>query len=87
MGGDLGLAVAYGGVRAINMRGDMGTCTASQKVPDGRCDLRKMNRELANGPVGLSVPIYIWGVHFADGRLYASDMLNGLFRLSTVPAF
>ena len=46
-----------------------------------------MNRELARGPVGLSVPIYVWGVHFGDGRLYASDMLNGLFRLSTVPAF
>ena len=83
------LYAAYynGGVRAINMRGDLGTCTASQKLPDGRCDLRKMNRELAKGPVGLSVPIYMWGVHFADGRLYASDMLNGLFRLSTVPAF
>ena len=74
------------GVRALDIRGDLGTCTDSQKAPDGRCDLTKMNRELAKGPVGLSFPVYIWGVHFSDGRLYASDMLSGLFRLSTVPA-
>jgi len=83
------LYAAYynGGVRALSIRGDLGTCTADQKSSDGRCDLRKMNRELAKGPVGLSFPVYVWGVHFTDGKLYASDMLNGLFRLSTVPAF
>lgn len=82
------LYAAYynGGVRALSIRGDLGACTADQKSGDGRCDLRKMNRELAKGPVGLSFPIYIWGVQFTDGKLYASDMLNGLFRLS-VPAF
>jgi hypothetical protein len=82
------LYAAYynGGVRALSIRGDLGTCTADQKDSDGRCDLRKMNRELAKGPVGLSIPIYIWGVQFTNGKLYASDMLNGLFRLS-VPAF
>ena len=82
------LYAAYynGGVRALNIRGDLGTCTAAQKSSDGRCNLTKMNRELAKGPVGLSFPIFIWGVHFADGKLYASDMLSGLFRLSTVPA-
>jgi hypothetical protein len=83
------LYAAYynGGVRALSIRGDLGSCTADQKAPDGRCDLRKMNRELAKGPVGLSVPLYVWGVQFTAGKLYASDMLNGLFRLSTVPAF
>jgi hypothetical protein len=82
------LYAAYynGGVRALSIRGDLGSCTADQKAPDGRCDLRKMNRELAKGPVGLSVPLYVWGVQFTAGKLYASDMLNGLFRLS-VPAF
>ena len=82
------LYAAYynGGVRALSIRGELGTCTADQKDSEGRCDLRKMNRELAKGPVGLSFPIYIWGVQFTNGKLYASDMLNGLFRLS-VPAF
>jgi hypothetical protein len=81
------LYAAYynGGVRALSIRGDLGTCTADQKAGDGRCDLRKMNRELAKGPVGLTFPVYVWGVQFLDGKLYASDMLNGLFRLSTVP--
>jgi len=82
------LYAAYynGGVRALSIRGDLGTCTADQKDSSGRCDLRKMNRELAKGPVGLGIPIYVWGVQFTDGKLYASDMINGLFRLS-VPAF
>lgn len=82
------LYAAYynGGVRALDIRGDLGTCTAAQKSSDGRCNLTKMNRELARGPVGLSFPVFIWGVHFAGGKLYASDMLSGLFRLSTVPA-
>jgi len=81
------LYAAYynGGVRALSIRGDLGTCTTEQKAGDGRCDLRKMNRELAKGPVGLTFPVYVWGVQFIDGKLYASDMLNGLFRLSTVP--
>jgi hypothetical protein len=81
------LYAAYynGGVRALSIRGDLGSCTVEQKDSNGRCDLRKMNRELAKGPVGVS-PVYIWGVHFTDGKLYASDMLNGLWRLSTVPS-
>ena len=72
------------GVRALNIRGDLGECAANQKAPDGRCDLRQMNRELAKGPVDAPV-VYVWGVHYTGGRLYASDMLNGLWRLSTVP--
>jgi hypothetical protein len=74
------------GVRALSIRGNLGSCTSSQKADDGRCNLGRMDRELAKGPVGKS-PVFIWGVHFADGKLYASDMLNGLWRLSTVPAF
>lgn len=82
------LYAAYynGGVRALSIRGDLGSCNASQRASDGRCDLGKMNRELAKGPVALDVPIYVWGVHLSDGRLFASDMLNGLWRLSTVPS-
>ncbi|MEO8192772.1 MAG: hypothetical protein ABI681_02900 [Gemmatimonadales bacterium] len=83
------LYAAYynGGVRALSIRGEIGACTVSQKGPDGRCDLRKMKRELAKGPAGIASPVYVWGVQFTDGRLYASDMLNGLWRLSTVPVF
>lgn len=83
------LYAAYynGGVRALNIRGDLGACAEAQKSSDGRCDLVKMNRELARGPVGLSFPVFMWGVHFTDGRLYASDMLSGLFRLSSAPEF
>jgi hypothetical protein len=72
------------GVRALDIRGDLGECAANQKAPDGRCDLRQMNRELAKGPVNAPV-VYVWGFHYTGGRLYASDMLNGLWRLSTVP--
>lgn len=83
------LYAAYynGGVRALSIRGDLGTCTSAQKDSNGRCDLRSMHRELAKGPVGLNFPVFVWGVMFTGGRLYASDMLNGLWRLSTVPAF
>ena len=37
------------GVRALDVRGDLSTCTADQKSADGRCDLKKMGRELAAG--------------------------------------
>jgi len=39
-----------------------------------------MGRELAHGPVGLG-PVYIWGVQLVGLRVYASDMLNGLWKL------
>jgi hypothetical protein len=28
--------------------------------------------------------VYIWGVHVQNGALYASDMLQGLWKLQTV---
>jgi hypothetical protein len=85
--GILYMAYYNAGVRALSIRGDLGSCTSSQKSPDGRCDLSKMNRLLATGPVGIGGPVFVWGVHFEGGRLFASDMLNGLWRLSTVPEF
>lgn len=75
------------GVRALSIRGDLGTCTAAQKASDGRCDLSLMQRELAKGPAQVNGQVYVWGVQFVDGKLYASDMINGLWRLSTVPEF
>jgi hypothetical protein len=83
------LYAAYynGGVRALSIRGDLGQCSAAEKVSDGRCDMRLMHRELAIGPrTAGPLSVYIWGVQFADGKLYASDMINGFWRLSPVPA-
>ena len=77
------LYAAYynGGVRAIDIRGDLATCTAEQKAPDGRCDLKKMGRELAAGLQG-GAPSYVWGVHFDGSFVYASDMIAGLWKLA-----
>ena len=81
------LYAAYynGGVHALNIRGDLSSCETSQKSTDGRCDMTLMNREVARGPSGVASPVYVWGVHYTNGRLYASDMINGLWRLSTAP--
>ena len=78
------LYAAYynGGVRAIDITGDLSSCDAADKDPKfGRCDLRRMGRELGHGPTA-DFPVYVWGVHLSGGRLYASDMLNGLWKLS-----
>ena len=68
------------GVRALDVRGDLSACTADQKSADGRCDLKKMGRELAAG-LQTSGTVFIWGVHFDGSFVYASDMLNGLWKL------
>jgi hypothetical protein len=80
------LYAAYynGGVRAIDITGDLSSCADADKSPDGRCDLAKMNRELAHGPNGMG-PVYIWGVQLVGLRVYASDMLNGIWKLGTAP--
>ena len=69
------------GVRALDVRGDLSSCLADQKSADGRCDLKKMGRELAAG-LGDSGNVYVWGVHFDGSFVYASDMLNGLWKLA-----
>ena len=77
------LYAAYynGGVRAIDVRGDLSSCGVANKSADGRCDLARMGRELAHGP-GDVQPVYVWGVQLAGGRVYASDMLNGIWKLT-----
>ncbi len=85
--GILYLAYYNGGVRAISTRGDFNKCTDAQKSADGRCDLGKMKHELARGLLDTGGQVYVWGVQFANGSVYASDMLNGLWRMSPVPAF
>jgi hypothetical protein len=84
------LYAAYynGGVRALNVRGDLENCPAGQQVTTGtlvRCDLVAMGREVARGLVGGKPAVYVWGVQLSGGALYASDMLNGLWKLQTVP--
>ena len=74
------------GVRALDIRGDLGTCTPSQQAFDAsanlyRCDLRAMGRELATGLTELDRRVYVWGVQYQDGVVYASDMLNGIWKL------
>lgn len=81
------LYAAYynGGVRALDVRGDLGACAADERVApgDSRCSLDKMKRERFNGLTDRSV--YVWGVQYADGFVYASDMLNGLWKLKPPP--
>jgi hypothetical protein len=79
------LYAAYynGGVRAINVTGDLSSCDPADKSADGRCDLAKMGREVAHGLDDRQV--YIWGVQLLNGRIYASDMLNGLWKLAPAP--
>ncbi|MEO7367417.1 MAG: hypothetical protein ABIZ36_05640 [Gemmatimonadaceae bacterium] len=85
--GILYLAYYNGGVRAISTRGDFNSCTAGEKSADGRCDLGKMKHELARGLLETGGQVYVWGVQLVGGKVYASDMINGLWRLSPVPAF
>ena len=79
------LYAAYynGGVRAIDVRGDLGTCAVAERAPDGRCDLGRMGRELATGLTS-GPAVSIWSVQFTGDAAYASDMLNGLWKLAPV---
>jgi hypothetical protein len=79
------LYAAYynGGVRALDVRGDLGACTPGQRAPDRRCNLGLMGRELATGLTD-GQAAYVWSAQHADGFVYASDMLNGLWKLEPV---
>lgn len=79
-GGFLYAAYYSGGVRVLDIRGDLGTCTGAARAPDGRCDLARMGREAARGLTDVG-PVFVWGVQRVGPSLYASDMLSGLFKL------
>ena len=70
-----------GGVRALDVRGDLGACTQAQRSIGNLCDLRLMGREVgvAANTGGHKV---IWGVAMVGNSLYASDMLNGLHKIN-----
>jgi hypothetical protein len=40
-----------------------------------------MGRELAIGLANAGKPVYIWGVQYVNGSVYASDMINGIWKL------
>jgi hypothetical protein len=75
------LYAAYynGGVRALDVRGDLGTCTAAHRTAGGLCDLRLMGREL--GVALDDGTFFIWGVVHQGTHVYASDIRVGLFKL------
>jgi hypothetical protein len=79
------LYAAYynGGVRAIDIRGDLSSCDAANKSADGRCDLARIGRELGHWIGDAQGQVYIWGVQLSGGHVYASDMLNGIWKLTT----
>ena len=75
------LYAAYynGGVRAIDVRGDLAQCAANRRLADNRCDVsgtsRNIGRALDNSGK------FIWGVQVVGNRLYASDMVGALWKL------
>jgi hypothetical protein len=68
-----------GGVRALDVRGDLSQCTDVQKT-NGLCDLRKMGRELG-ATANTNPPKYVWGVARVGTSLYASDMHVGIHKI------
>jgi hypothetical protein len=87
--GILYAAYSNGGVRAIDVRGDLGSCADAEKSTPANsvvalCDLGKMGRELAVGLTDRSNPVYVWGVQYQNGVVYASDMRNGIWALQAL---
>jgi hypothetical protein len=83
--GVLYAAFYNGGVRALNIRGsNLGLCSSSMKRGTA-CDLKKVGREVAVGLTNTGSPVFVWGVKSVGTKLYASDMLNGLWKLETTP--
>jgi hypothetical protein len=80
-GGILYAAFYNGGVRALDIRGDLGSCSVAERSADGRCDLARMVREVGRALQGAASPVYVWGVQWVGNHVYASDMLNGLWKL------
>ena len=80
--GRLYAAYYNGGVKVLNVRGDLSSCTTAQKTTDGRCDLAKMGRLAAFANTSTNGLAYVWGVHWQTGAVYASDMLSGLWKFA-----
>lgn len=72
------------GVRALDIRGDLATCPGADNFVAGvtRCDLKLMGRELGRALTNQSHSVYVWGVAYTGSAVYASDMVNGIWKLS-----
>lgn len=83
--GILYVAFYNAGVRALDVRGNLGSCDAAARAPDGRCNLGLMQREAARGlntaADANGRAVLVWGVEYENGSLYASDMQGGLWKL------
>jgi hypothetical protein len=77
--GILYAAFYNGGVRAIDVRGDLSVCPDSARASDNRCNLRLAGREAGNALASGNPTVSIWGVSVEGSRLYATDMLSGLY--------
>ena len=71
------------GVHAIDVRGDLSVCEDAQRSTDGRCQLHAMPARL-KAVQGIGAPVFVWGVQYVAGTVYASDMLNGLYKFAAV---
>ena len=74
------LYAAYynGGVRALDVRGDLSQCSAEARFADNRCNLSLTSREVGNALANGGS--FIWGVQYVGNNLYASDMLGALWK-------
>jgi hypothetical protein len=67
------------GLRAIDVRGELGTCAAAARDALQRCDLALAGRVRGAGLA--SQGAYVWGVDGAGASVIASDMLGGIWRV------
>lgn len=77
--GYLYAAFYNGGVRVLDVRGDLDSCSPDERRGDGRCDLALMEREAGVGVADRDP--FVWGVAKVGSRVFASDMLHGLWVL------
>jgi len=83
--GILYAAFYNGGVRAIDVTGDLSQCSADARAADGRCNLELAGREAGFALTDGNPAVSIWGVARVGRYLYASDMLSGIYKLDVQP--
>ena len=68
------------GLRALDVRGDLGSCLPAARDAQQRCDLALAGR--VRGSSLTTQGAYIWGVDGAASSVIASDMLGGIWRVA-----
>jgi hypothetical protein len=81
--GYLYAALYDGGIRVLDVRGNLSDCSVSQRGLAGRCELGLMGREVAHAVVDQTP--FIRSVAKSGNRLFASDMLQGLWMIDATP--